>query len=74
MTATPRESSDRATGVLFRMSHADKARIKRQAKEHGISVQALLERMVLGYEDAVTRPPGRVRRSTQDEELFGMTG
>lgn len=50
------------------MSHADKAKIKARAAELGITVQALLERIILGQEEAVTRAPGRVPK-VQKEQL-----
>ena len=75
MRATEHEEGDRATAVLFRMSHADKATLQRDASELGITVQALLERRALGYADAVTRPPGsRSRRQHRNEDELPLTG
>lgn len=73
MRHVPSDTSDRATAVLFRMSHADKAAIQADAADLGISVQALLERRVLGYEDAVTRHGARPRRRSEEDQL-PMTG
>ena len=61
--------TDRATALLFRMSHEAKAALHREAGELGISVQALFERRMLGQVDAVDRRPGPAaarRRSHQD--------
>lgn len=71
MAAEPR-AGDRATGVLFRMSHEDKAKIKARALELDITVQALLERIILGQERAVTRPPGRIPK--MQKEQLPLTG
>jgi hypothetical protein len=67
------QADDRVTGVLFRMSHDEKAQLKTEAKALGITVQALLERRVLGKADAQPRQPGRVP-AAQKEALFSMTG
>lgn len=71
MGPQPDPEGDRATSVLFRMSHADKAGLVRDSKALGISVQALMERRVLGRTDATTRQPGRTPRR---EEELPMTG
>lgn len=51
--------SDREDSVLFRLSRAQKQHLKHEAAELGISVQALMERRVLGIRDAEPHPPGR---------------
>jgi hypothetical protein len=61
----------RSTSVLFRMSHEDKRRLREQADQAGISVQAYLERTVLGYPEATTLPPGRRPRHQQELPLTG---
>ena len=60
-------AEDRQTQVLFRMSHAEKAQLRKDADALGITVQALMERRVLGKVDAVGRPPGRKPRPQQEE-------
>lgn len=61
--------AQRRTSVLFRMDEADKARLVHDARELGITVQALLERRALGHHDAVTNRGGRPRHIPQVEEL-----
>ena len=60
-------AEDRQTQVLFRMSHAEKAQLRKDADALGITVQALMERRVLGKVDAVGRPPGSKPRPQQEE-------
>lgn len=60
-------AEDRQTSVLFRMSHDQKTQLRRDADALGITVQALLERRVLGNHDAVSRVPGRKPRPQQEE-------
>ena len=62
---------DRATAVLFRMSHEAKAKLQREAAELNISVQALLERRALGQTDAVTRY-GAVRPRSHNDNQDGL--
>lgn len=71
MRAVPRDDGDRATSVLFRMSHAEKAALRRDADDLGITVQALLERRVLGKSDAVTRHGARPKRAQEGLPLTG---
>ena len=52
--------------------YADKAMLRERAEAEGITVQALLERAILGQEQAARRAPGR-RPRTQREQL-PMTG
>lgn len=65
-------SSARSQGVLFRLSDADKLELKARAEEHGLTVQAYLERVALGREDALPRRSGRQVDEGQYE--LDMTG
>lgn len=51
-------SSARNSGYLFRLSAADKKELKARATEQGLTVQAYLERVALGREDAQPRRSG----------------
>lgn len=62
-----RRASDRATSYLFRMSHADKAKLHRRAREAGMSIQGYLEHIVLGHAPMPPRPSGRRRHEIQGE-------
>ena len=71
-------AEDRQTSVVFRMSHDEKAQLKRDAAELGITMQALLERRALGKADATSRRGGWPTKPTTvpntDEGLFAATG
>lgn len=66
--------ADRATALLFRMSHETKAALHREAAELGISVQALFERRMLGQTDAVDRRHSRRQRPSDDQDGLPLTG
>lgn len=63
-------AEDRQTQVLLRCSHEEKAQLHKDAEDLGITLQALLERRVLGKHDAIGRAPGRKPKPEQDETLF----
>lgn len=63
--ATVHRSEARESHYLFRMSKADKARLKRLATEAGMSIQAYLEYTALGYERPIERAPGRPRKQQE---------
>ena len=65
-------SSARSKGVLFRLSDDEKLELKARAAEHGLTVQAFLERVALGKEDALPRRSGRQVNEGQYE--LDMTG
>ena len=54
--------------MLVRMSKADKLKLKREALERGMTLQALGELRLLGEVRPRTRP-GRPRKPRQTEEL-----
>lgn len=62
-------SVDRADGYLFRMSLADKQRLKAEAVAEGLTFQQLLEKRVLGAAKPVGRDGRPRRRPSQREEL-----
>ena len=65
----------RSANVAFRCSPAERDEIHRRAREAGVSMQAYLERIVLGRPDAQDRPSGRPRRAAAQETLeLPMTG
>lgn len=64
-------SDERDTSYLFRMSRADKQRLKTMASEAGLSIQAYLEYKALGYENPIERPSGRPRRHEEELPLTG---
>lgn len=51
-------SSARDKGYLFRLSADDKAELKARAAEQNLTIQAYLERVALGREDAQPRRSG----------------
>lgn len=64
-------AEDRQTQVLLRLSHAERAQLHQEARDLGITLQALLERRVLGkHVDAAERKPGRKPKSRQQEALI----
>lgn len=64
-------AEDRQTQVLFRLSHEERAQLHQEARDLGITLQALLERRVLGkHVDAAVRKPGRKTKSSQEEALI----
>lgn len=63
-------AKDRQTSVLFRLSREEKAQLHEEAAGLGITLQALLERRLLGKLDATRRPPGRTPKSERDEPLI----
>lgn len=65
-------SSARSQGVLFRLSDADKVELKARAAEHGLTVQAYLEVVALGREDAQPRRSGR--QVDDGQYALDMTG
>lgn len=67
-------AKDRRAAVLVRMSVEKKALLIEEAAEAGISLQVLMERRLLGFEDAENRNPGRVPKDRNQKELFKMTG
>lgn len=61
-------SEARSTSHTFRMSADEKAKLKNDAVQAGLSLQQLFELRMLGA--AKPRPPeGRPRKDTQTEEL-----
>lgn len=64
-------AEDRETSILFRLSHAEKAAIRHEAAELGLTVQALMERKLLGKE-GVVRHGGR--RPRPQQEMLPLTG
>lgn len=56
------------------MSVEQRDQLHADAHSLGISVQALLERRVLGVTDAVTRRATRPSHKTQDSEELPLTG
>lgn len=75
VAADDRRSSDRATSYLFRMSHDDKQRLTHRARDAGMTIQGYLEHVVLGYEAAPPRQPGRrpTRHSREIQEDLGIS-
>ena len=67
-------SGVRSAMVTFRCSPAERDEIHRQAQAAGVSMQAYLERVVLGRADAQDRPPGPTTRRAQQELELPMTG
>jgi hypothetical protein len=65
-------SSARDKGYLFRLSAEDKAELKARAAEQNLTVQAYLERVALGREDAQPRRSGRTMNEGQ--YVLDMTG
>lgn len=65
-------SSARNSGYLFRLSAADKAELKARAAEQNLTVQAYLERVALGREDAQPRRSGRP--VNEGQYALDMTG
>ncbi|GAB3868570.1 hypothetical protein GCM10028801_44720 [Nocardioides maradonensis] len=63
-------SARRDAAITWRLSAEQKAALERDAKELGISMQTLLDRIVLGVHDAKDLRPG----PSPDRELFSMTG
>lgn len=64
-------SHERETAVLVRMSHERKAALMQEAKDLGITFQALGERKLLGITDAQSRRHGRVPRKQTELPLTG---
>lgn len=64
-------SEVRSVMVTFRCSPAERAELRKRAGDEGISVQALLERLVLGRPDAQDRPSGPPRRHQQELPMTG---
>lgn len=62
-------AEDRQASILFRMSKEEKQRLKSEADELGITVQALLERRALGKYEPQRRRGGRQPKPINDEEL-----
>lgn len=72
--ASTHRTAERSVMLNFRCSPAEREEIHRQAREAGVSMQAYLERILLGRPDAQDRRPGpRPRRAQQELEL-PMTG
>lgn len=65
---------DRQKGVLFRMSVEQRDQLHADAHALGISVQALLERRVLGVTDSATRRGVRSGRKSRGDEELPLTG
>ncbi len=64
-------AEDRQTQVLFRLSHEERAQLHQEARDLGITLQALLERRILGKHVAASeRKPGRKPTSRQQEALI----
>lgn len=60
--------ADRETALTFRMSFADRARLKQEAAEADLTLQQLFELRMLG-EVKPRAVMGRPRKQHQDEEL-----
>lgn len=65
-------SPDRQSSVLFRMSFEQRDQLQADARAMGLTVQAFLERRVLGIEDAQSRPGARTQRA--QAERLPLTG
>lgn len=71
MNASHTDDNPRAAGYLFRMSRADRKRLKRNAEERGLTIQGYLENLVFGY-DGAPREPGRPRHD-REQAAFDLT-
>lgn len=71
--AAVHRSEARESHYLFRMSKADKVRLKQRALEAGMSIQAYLEYTALGYERPVERTPGRPRKQLEVQEELDIS-
>ena len=71
--AAVHRSEARESHYLFRMSKADKARLKQRAFEAGMSIQAYLEHTALGYERPIERPSGRPRKPQEIQEELDIS-
>ncbi len=60
------------TGYLFRMSRADKLRLKHRAAAAGMTVQGYLEHKALGYDQPIARSSGRPRKSREIQEPLDL--
>lgn len=69
MPAAQFTAEDRQTSVLFRLSHDERTKLRADAEELGITVQALLERRVLNKYVEGRRHGGRKPKDTQQETL-----
>jgi len=58
-------SNQRSVCVAFRLSPEDRAELRNLAADHGLSVQAYLERVALGRTEARDLPPGPTRRQEE---------
>ncbi len=65
-------SPDRQSAVLFRLSFEQRDQLRADARAMGITVQALLERRVLGIEDTRSRSGARSHRD--QAERLPLTG
>ena len=68
MAHDPHRSKARDVSAVFRMSVEDRARLKREAADAGVSLQQLFEQKLLG-EHRPARAPGRPRKRPSDAEL-----
>lgn len=73
VSAAVHRSEARESHYLFRMSKADKARLKQRAFEAGMSIQAYLEHTALGYERPIERPSGRPRKPQEIQEELDIS-
>lgn len=68
MARDPHRSADRDAPATFRMSVQDKARLKQEAADAGLTLQQLFEQRMLGEAKPRGRD-GRPRKPHQGEEL-----
>lgn len=72
--ADERRSRDRAATYLFRMSHDDKRKLHERAEAAGMTIQGLLEHVVLGRDPAPPRRSGPTRSPRGEiQEAFDIS-
>ena len=74
MSTSTQEGTGRTSShYLFRMSREDKQRLKHRAAAAGMTIQAYLEHIVLGYDEPQTRPVGRPRKQQELQEELDIS-
>lgn len=72
-TSTQGSEARTSSHYLFRMSRENKERLKRRAAAAGMTIQAYLEYTALGYDEPLSRPPGRPRKHQEIQEELDIS-
>ena len=72
MPRDPHRSADREAPATFRMSVAEKARLKQEAADAGLTLQQLFEQRMLG--EARPRPRDGRRPSAEPGDQLSLAG